>query len=58
MQKEITIADAHSQNNPEQTMKVKLSGGSPWFGHLYIDDVPFVVYAHGVTGKVSIKREE
>ena len=56
MQKEIIIADAHSQNKPKQTMKLELSGGSPWFGYLYIDDVLFAVYKHGVTGKISIKR--
>jgi len=57
MKRTVTIADAHSANNPTQKLTIPLSGGSPWFGAVWINDVCYVVEIDGVTGKLSIKLE-
>ena len=55
MEKTITIADAHSQNEPTQSFKLPITGGSPWYGYLWIDDKMFTIYKDGETGKISMK---
>jgi len=44
MEKIIKIATAHSENplsdygKPREEISLKLQGGSPWFGYLWVDD--------------------
>ena len=41
--RELKIADAHTQNQPKQVLKIELSGGSPWYGYVWINDVCYTV---------------
>lgn len=52
--REIIIADAHSTKNPAQTIKLEMSGGSPWFAYVWIGDKLFTIYDDN--GKISVKR--
>ena len=43
MKRELIIADAHSENGPKTTCKIELSGGAPWYGYAWIDDVCYEI---------------
>ena len=53
--RKITIANAHSQNEPTQTIELEMEGGSPWYAYVWIDDKGYTIYRHGETGKISIE---
>jgi len=55
MERELKITDAHSQNQPTQKLTVRLVGGSPWYGCIWINDEIFTIYVDGETGKITIK---
>lgn len=53
--KVLRITDAHSINKPKQEIVIELSGGSPWYGYIWLNDEIFTVYLNGETGKVTIE---
>lgn len=53
----VTIADAHTKNRPTQVVTVVLSGGSPWFGYFWVNDVCYAIYLDDTTERVTIKRQ-
>lgn len=42
MNKEILISDYHS-SYPNNSIRIHLQGGCPWFGYLWIDDICFTI---------------
>jgi len=34
---EVVITDAHPDYTPKQTLRIKLEGGSPYFGYVWMD---------------------
>ena len=42
MKKQIKISSDHSNFN-KNFISIELQGGSPWFGHIWIDDVCYTV---------------
>jgi len=56
MARTLTIADAHSSHKPTQTLRLELQGGSPWFVHVWIDDVCHTVTRSDNSKRVAIKR--
>ncbi len=53
MEKELIITDAHSDNRPKQKFTVKLHGGSPWFGYIWIDDKCYTVVKGPRTAQIK-----
>lgn len=56
MEKTLTIANAHSQNQPTEFLTLDLTGGSPWFTYVWLNDFCFTVVVNGETGKVTIEE--
>lgn len=42
-EKKVTISNAHPDNKPTQSMTIKLSGGSPWYGYVWVDGELFTI---------------
>ena len=43
MKRKLIIADAHSENGPKTTCEIELSGGAPWYGYVWINDVCYEI---------------
>jgi len=56
MERELTITDAHPDNQPKQTLTVKLSGGSPWYGYIWINGKIYTVTEGARTVKIKPTR--
>jgi len=56
MERILTITDAHSANRPKQTLKIKLEGGSPWYGYVWLNDVIYTVTEGARTVKIQRTR--
>jgi hypothetical protein len=56
MERTITISDAHSESRPKQVLKVKMEGGSPWYGYIWINDVIYTVTEGARTVKIQKSR--
>ena len=63
MTRELTIetdvpTNRGSPGGPERRrrLRVKLQGGSPWFGYIWIEGQLFTISVSGVRGTITVKR--
>jgi len=56
MQKKITIAKEHSSRNPKGKLEIELSGGSPWFAYIWIDDKCYTVTLRERSVQIKLTR--
>ena len=54
--KTLLIADAHQQNEPKQQVSINMSGGSPHYAYIWLNDEPFTVYIDGETGQITVEH--
>ena len=40
---ELTITKEHPDNEPKEKLVLELTGGSPWYGYLWLDGECYVV---------------
>lgn len=55
-EKKVTISNAHPDNKPTQSMTIKLSGGSPWYGYLWIEGEIYTITFGGRNYTVKRNR--
>ena len=58
MERTITIADAHSQNKPKHSFVLEMTGGSPWYAHVWIEDQGYTIYKNDDSDEISIELQE
>lgn len=49
----VTISNAHPDNKPTQSMTINLSGGSPWYGYIWIDGEIYTITFGGRNYKIK-----
>lgn len=58
LEREIVIADEHSTRKPKQSITIKLTGGSPWYGYVWIGDVLFAIHQRDGQKYPTVTRQK
>ena len=56
MYKRITITNKHPDDKPKEKLTVELSGGSPWYGYIWIEGEIYTVIEGARTFKIKKTR--
>ena len=51
MNRKISITDRHPENNPTKKIEIEMSGGSPWYGYVWVNGIAYTI----IEGKESFK---
>jgi len=58
MKRELIFTEEHPDNNPKQKLIIKLSGGSPWYGYIWVNGVVYTVTEGARTVKIKKLRRK
>lgn len=53
MKRELIIATKHSDNKPKKKLVVELSGGSPWYGYIWLNGECYAIIEGERVFKIS-----